>query len=94
MEISETCRQSEPDCHHITHNSMQRNWSSFKNFIVTYVGFVYDSFSEYSLFLLYTNTAIFGLRCAGWNEVRGKKLVFIRACCKIRLKTQEPALNK
>jgi len=43
----------------------------FKNFVITYVyvGFVHDSFSVYSLFLWYTNTAIFGLHCAGWGEV-------------------------
>jgi len=31
-----------------------RNWSPFKNFTITYVGFFYDSFLEYSLFLWYT----------------------------------------
>jgi hypothetical protein len=61
--------QSESHSHHITYNCNMRNWSPLKNFIITYVGLVYDSFSEYSLFLWYTNTAIFGLHCAGWGEV-------------------------
>jgi len=94
MEISEAWRQSESDCHHITYNCIMRNWSPFKKFTIAHVGFVYDSFLEYSLFLWYTNTAIFGLHCAGWGEVRSKKIVFFRACCKIRLNTHEPTLTK